>query len=52
MKIKFDGDPLVVEQDNYATKILSIYIVCELNTWSKNPPGNFALKIAYFVQLT
>ena len=29
--IKFDGDPLVVEQNNYATKIVNAYIVYVLD---------------------
>lgn len=40
----FDGDPLVVGQNNYATKIVSAYIVFELNGWLKVPLNNFKLK--------
>ena len=29
--IKFDKDPLVVEQNNYLTKIANVYIVYELD---------------------
>ena len=35
--ITFDGDLLVVGQNNYATKIVSAYIVFELNGWLKVP---------------
>ena len=30
--IKFDSDPLLVEQNSYANKIVNAYIVYELNT--------------------
>ena len=30
--IKFDKDPLAVEQNNYLTKIVNVYIVCDLDT--------------------
>ena len=42
--IKFDKDPLAVEQNNYLTKTLNVYIVCELNAWPKNPTTNFKFK--------
>ena len=32
VKIKFDKDPLVVERNNYATKIVNAYIVYDLDT--------------------
>ena len=32
MKIKFDKDPLAVEQNNYLTKIVNAYIVCKIST--------------------
>ena len=35
--IKFDKDPLTVEQNNYFTKIASVYIVYNLDTWPKIP---------------
>ena len=31
MRIKFDKGPLVVEQNNYLTKIINVYIVYDLN---------------------
>ena len=46
--IKFDGDPLVVEQNNYATKIVNAYIVYELDMWPKNLLDNFTLKNCLF----
>ena len=35
---------LVVEENSYASKIVSTYIVFDLDTWSKNPLNNFLLK--------
>ena len=34
--IKFDNDPLAVEQNNYMTKILNVYIINDLDTWARN----------------
>ena len=31
MRTKFDKDPLAVEQNNYLTKIVNVYVVYELN---------------------
>ena len=36
-------DPLVVEQKNYLTKILNVYVVYDLDSWLKTPLRNFAL---------
>ena len=35
MGIKFDKDNLAVEQNNYLTKILNVYIVYKLYDWPK-----------------
>ena len=43
-----DKDPLVVEQNNYVTKIANTYIVYDLYTCSNNPIRNFALKNCLF----
>ena len=48
MIIKFDKDPLAVEQNNYLTKIVNVYIVCDLDAQPKLPLGNFALKNRLF----
>ena len=45
MGIKFDKDPLAVEQKNYFTKIVNVYIVYDLNLGKINPTNNFKLKI-------
>ena len=46
--IKFDKDPLAVEQRNYLTKIVNIYIVCDLDAWPRNPTNNFKFKNCSF----
>ena len=46
--IKFDKDPLTVEQNNYLTKILNVYIVYDLDAWQKNPTDNFKYKNCLF----
>ena len=46
--IKFDKDPLAVEQNNYLTKILNFYIVHDLETCPKIPLRNFTLKNCLF----
>ena len=45
---KFEKDPLVVEQKNYATKTVNAYIVYDLDTWPKIPLKNFKGKICLF----
>ena len=44
MGIKFDRDPLAVEQNNCDTKIVNAYIVYDLDAWPKNPTNNFIFK--------
>ena len=44
MGIKFGKDPLAVEQNNYLTKIVNIYIVYDLVSWLRNPTNNFKFK--------
>ena len=39
MGIKFATEPLAIEQNNYATKIVN-----SLDVWSKNPTINFKFK--------
>ena len=38
---KFHKDPLVVEQNNYLTKIVNVYIVYDWDAWPRNPTNNF-----------
>ena len=46
--IKFDKDPLAIEQINYLTKIVNVYIIYEVNAWSRNPNHNFKSKNCLF----
>ena len=46
--IEFDKDPLAVEQINYLTKIVNIYLVYELDAWPRNPTNNFKFKNCLF----
>ena len=43
--IKFDKDPLAVEHKNYLTKIVNVYIVYDLDAWSRNPTNNFKYEL-------
>ena len=49
--MQFNNSPLVVEKNNYATKVVKAYIVYDLDNWPKIPLSNFTLKIACLVQL-
>ena len=44
MEIKFDKDPLAVEQNNYGTEIVNAHIVGDLDDWEKNSLNNFKFK--------
>ena len=46
--IIFDKDPLAVEQNNYAIKIVNIYIVCDLDVWAKNSTKDLKFKDCLF----
>ena len=48
IEIKFDKDPLAVEQNNYLTKIVNLYIVYELYEWPKSPTSSFKFKNCLF----
>ena len=48
MGIKFDKDPLAVEQNIFASKIVSVYIVYNLDARPKNPTNNFKFKNCQF----
>ena len=48
MAIKFDKDLLAVEQNNYLTKMVSFYIVYELDVWPRNHTTNFQFKSCLF----
>ena len=44
MVIKFDKDPLAIEQNNYTTKIVNVYIVYNPDAWPRYPTNNFKFK--------
>ena len=46
--IKFCKDPLAIEQNNYLTKIVKVYIVYDLDDWPRNPASNFKFKNCLF----
>ena len=48
MRIKFDKDPLAVEQNNYLTKVVIVYIVYDLDNWLKILYRTFTLKNCLF----
>ena len=48
MGIKFDKDLTAVEQKNYLIKIVNVYIVYDLDAWSRNPTSNFKFKNCLF----
>ena len=48
VKLKFNKDPLAVEQNNYATKIVNAYIVYDLDNWPYNRLKNISLKSCLF----
>ena len=48
MGVKFDKDPLALEENNYAAKAVTAYIVYELDAWLNNPLNNFKSKSCLF----
>ena len=48
MGIKFNKNLLAVEQNNYLTKFVKVYIVCDLDAWPKIPLRYFTLKNCLF----
>ena len=48
MGIKFNKVPLAVEKKSYLNKFVNVYIVYDLNAWSKNPTNNFKFKNCLF----
>ena len=48
MVIKFDKDPRAVEQNNYLTKIVNVYIDYNLAAWKRNLANNFKFKNSLF----
>ena len=48
LRIKFDEDPLVVEENNYLTKTVKVSIVYDLDAWPKGPTSNFKFNKGLF----
>ena len=48
MEIKFEKYLSAVEQNNYLTKIINVYIVSDLELGRKNPTNNFKLRNCLF----
>ena len=46
--IKFGKYSIAVEQNNYLTKIVNVYIVYDLDSWLKTPTNNFKFKSYLF----
>ena len=44
MGVKFDKDPFTIEQNNYLTKIVNIYVVYDLEACPKITLRNFTAK--------
>ena len=41
--MQFDDGPLVVEQNNYSTKIVNVYIIYNVDGWPKSTFDNLSL---------
>ena len=48
IEIRFSSTPLVIAENNYATKIVNVYMVYVLDNWPKNQLRNFTLKNCFF----
>ena len=46
--ITLDKHPFAVEQNNYLSKIINVYIVYDLNTWPGSHTNNFKFKNCLF----
>ena len=48
IELEFDKDLLAVEQNNYLSKIVTVYIFYDLDMWPRNPINNFKFKNCLF----
>ena len=48
MGVRFDKDPLAIEQNNYLIKIVNVYIVYQFAALPKTPTNNFKVKSCLF----
>ena len=46
--LKFGKDPSAIDQNNYLTKIVNVYIVYDLDAWPRNPTNNSKFKNCLF----
>ena len=44
IELQFDNTPLVIDKNNYVTKILNVYIVDYLDYWPRSPLNRFTSK--------
>ena len=49
--LEFNDSALVVQSNNYLTKLINAHIVYGLDNWQKNPSNNFYWKVACLVLL-
>ena len=48
MGIKLDKVPSALDQNNYGSQIVNVYIDYNLDPWPKNPTKNFKFKSCLF----
>ena len=48
MGMKFDKDPLAVEQNNYLSEVANIYLLADLHSWPKISLRTFTIKNCLF----
>ena len=48
IEVKFNKDPLAVEQNKYLNKIVTVYIFYELDAWPRTPTKKFIFKSILF----
>ena len=47
--MEFNNPPLIIEQNNYATKIINVCTVYDLDNWPKIPLKIFTLEIVFSI---
>ena len=48
---EFDSSILLLEQNNYATKTVTVYIIVHLDTWPQISLNDFKLKYCFFSEI-
>ena len=46
--LKLNSTPLILDRNSYITKIVNVYIVCDLDYWRKDPVRSFTQKVCLF----